>query len=519
MKQTCAIIGSGIGGISSAIRLAKKGYKVTVFEQSSKAGGKISEIRRGGFRFDTGPSLFTLPELVDELFVLCGKNPRDYFNYIPLQESCNYFWEDGTKIKAWCNPTLFAKELYDNTGVDPSKTTSFLEKCRELYELTSEVFMFNSFHRPSNFLKPAYRRSLRYLYKLDAFTTMHQRNKKWFKEPKITQLFDRYATYNGSSPYKTPATLNVIAHLEHNLGAWFPSKGMYEIAESLQKLAEDMGVEFRFNTRVEEIIFQGLPSKIGTPQTHLKQKTKLTPFWKQKKITALHAGGKIHAFDLIVSDVDLVNLYRNLLPTETIPPKQIKQERSSSAIIFYWGINKNYETLGLHNILFSDDYKQEFDHLFNTKTIAKDPTVYIFISSRAVQSDAPKGSENWYVMINAPENTGQDWDSLLLEARENIIRKINTQLQTDIAKHIVTETQADPRSIEKDTASTNGSLYGLSSNGMFAAFNRHPNFRKKFKNLYFVGGSVHPGGGIPLCLASAKIIDQEIQAIATNQSK
>ncbi len=510
MKQTCAVIGSGIGGISSAIRLAKKGYEVTVFEQSPKAGGKISEIRLDAFRFDTGPSLFTLPELVDELFVLCGKNPRDYFNYVPLEASCKYFWPDGTHVTAWSDTHRFANELHEKTGVESSTTLRFLDKCRTLYDLTADVFMFNSFHRPANFLKPAYRRSLVNLHKLDAFTTMHRRNKKWFRHPKIVQLFDRYATYNGSSPYKTPATLNVIAHLEHNLGAWFPAKGMYDIVASLSKLAEEMKVEFRFNSKVEEIIFDDSPYTTSPRPSHNKRHKKWWPFDGGKKVTGLIVDGEILPYDLVVSDVDVAKLYKHLLPGETIPARQLKQERSSSALIFYWGIHNHFDKLGLHNILFADDYKKEFDHLFDTKSITPDPTIYIFISSKAVTTDAPKGAENWYVMINVPENTGQDWDALVKEARTNIIRKINRMFETDIEQHIVTEAMADPRSIEKDTASTNGSLYGLSSNGMFAAFNRHPNFKKKLKNLYFAGGSVHPGGGIPLCLASAKIVDQEI---------
>ncbi len=513
MQQTCAVIGSGIGGISSAIRLANKGYKVTVFEQSSKAGGKISELRKGDFRFDSGPSLFTLPELVDELFVVCGKNPRDYFDYVPLESTCNYFWEDGTCLTAWSNARLFATEVKKKTGVAYSTTLGFLEKCRNLYDLTAQVFMFSSFHRPANFMKPAYRRSMLNLHKLDAFTTMHKRNEKWFRHPKIVQLFDRYATYNGSSPYKTPATLNVIAHLEHNLGAWFPDKGMYDIVASLQKLAEDMNVTFRFNNRVEEILFDDHPNDPNQLPTHNKESGTFWSVCKRKKIAGLRVNGELHAFDMVISDVDVVNLYKNLLPGEPMPSRQVKLERSSSALIFFWGIDKNFNQLGLHNILFADDYKREFDHLFNTRTIGPDPTVYVFISSRSVTTDAPKGSENWYVMINVPENIGQDWDVLVKEARTHIISKLNRMLKTDIEKHIVTETMADPRSIEKDTGSTNGSLYGLSSNGQFAAFNRHPNIKKKYKNLYFVGGSVHPGGGIPLCLASAKIVDQEIQAV------
>lgn len=486
MKQTAIVIGSGIGGISSAIRLANRGYKVTIFEQASKAGGKISEIRVGNYRFDTGPSLFTLPMLVDELYTLCGSDPRDYFDYVSLDASCKYFWEDGTDITAWHDTGAFAAEVEAKTGVVAQQLHGFLKKSRRLYELTSEVFLFNSFHNWRNFLKPAYKRSLLHLHELDAFVSMHHRNKKWFHHPKIVQLFDRYATYNGSSPYKTPATLNIISHLEHNIGAFFPVKGMYSIATSLQKLAEKNGVEFVFNSKVEEVIL------------------------KKNMVAGVRVNGQVHPADIIVSNVDVVPLYQQLMPGEKMPRKQLTLERSSSALIFYWGINRQFSTLKLHNILFSENYRQEFDHLFGSKTIGPDPTVYLFISSKLVDGDAPAGCENWYVMINVPENTGQDWDNMVKEARRNIILKINRVLQTDIESCIVSETMADPRSIEHDTGSFRGALYGLSSNGRFAAFNRHPNFRRKYKNLFFTGGSVHPGGGIPLCIASAKIVDQEV---------
>jgi phytoene desaturase len=487
MKQTAIVIGSGIGGISSAIRLANSGYKVTVFEQASKAGGKISEIRLGHYRFDTGPSLFTLPMLVDELFTLCGKDPREYFHYLPLDASCKYLWEDGTEITAWHDTRAFAAEVETKTGVAAQQVHGFLDKSRRLYELTSEVFLFNSFHNWRNFLKPAYKRSLLHLHELDAFVSMHHRNKKWFRHPKIVQLFDRYATYNGSSPYKTPATLNIISHLEHNIGAFFPVKGMYSIAASLQKLAEAVGVSFIFNSRVEEVIL------------------------KNNKIVGIRVNDLVHAADVVVSNVDIVPFYQLLMPGEKIPRKQLTLERSTSALIFYWGIDRQFPNLNLHNILFSENYRQEFDHLFGSRTIGPDPTVYLFISSKQVDGDAPAACENWYVMINVPENIGQDWDSMVVEARKSIIRKIQRVLQTDIEPHIVAETMADPRSIERDTGSYRGSLYGLSSNGKFAAFNRHPNARRKYKNLFFTGGSVHPGGGIPLCLASAKIVDQEIR--------
>ena len=486
MKQQTAVIGSGIGGIASAIRLAAKGYDVHVFEQAVMPGGKLSERRLDGFRFDTGPSLFTLPGLVTELFALCGKNPEDYFRYRPLDASCKYFWEDGTVINAWNDPKKFAAEVHQKTGEPEERIFRFLEKSKRLYELTSEVFLFNSFHKIKNFASPAYRKALFGLHELNAFTSMHAKNSKWFSNPKIVQLFDRYATYNGSNPYKTPATLNIIPHLEHNIGAFFPEKGMYHIIEALVTLAEEMGVRFHYSTPVDEIITRD-------QQAH-----------------ALRIGGEVRPFSLIVSNVDVVNLYKNLLPQQTVPKKQLSLERSTSALIFYWGIDGSFPELSLHNILFSNDYRKEFNHLFREKNITDDPTVYVFISDREVKGDAPEGKENWYVMINVPENVGQDWDAMIAAAKKHILQKIARVLKTDIEPLVVAESFADPRSIESDTGSYRGSLYGLSSNNRFAAFYRHPNFKKSIKNLFFTGGSVHPGGGIPLCLASAKIIDKEI---------
>ncbi len=486
MKQRTAVIGSGIAGIASAIRMAARGYDVVVFEQGPIAGGKLSERRHNGFRFDTGPSLFTLPEMVTSLFTLCGKNPGDYFSYHLLDSSCKYFWEDGTRLVAWQDPARFSEEVERQTGVPVSRITAFLKKSRRLYDLTSEVFLFNSIHRISNLALPSYRRSLVHLHELDVWTTMHKKNSRWFRDPKIVQLFDRYATYNGSDPYRTPATLNIIPHLEHNTGAFFPEKGMYQIVDALTRLASDMGVQFLFNTPAEEIITKG------------------------KRAVALRAAGTTIPFDLIVSDADVVTLYKKLLPRHPFPKRQLSVERSTSALIFYWGVSGSFPELSLHNILFSNDYKKEFDHLFTHKSIAADPTVYIFISAREVPSDAPGGHENWYVMINAPENNGQDWEAMISMARSGIIDKINRMLGISIDRHIVTESVADPRTIEADTGSYRGSLYGPSSNNKFSAFYRHANFIKSIKNIYFTGGSVHPGGGIPLCLASAMIVDKEI---------
>jgi diapolycopene oxygenase len=200
-----------------------------------------------------------------------------------------------------------------------------------------------------------------------------------------------------------------------------------------------------------------------------------------------------------------VPTYRKLLATQKAPEQTLKQERSSSALIYYWGIKKEFKELGLHNIFFSNDYQKEFEALFTDKTFANDLTVYINISSKECKTDAPEGCENWFVMVNAPSNVGQNWDELKEKGRRLILEKLSSLLGTAIEPLIVCENVLDPILIEQKTSSYGGALYGAASNNRMAAFLRHPNFSRNIKHLYFVGGSVHPGGGIPLALLSAKI--------------
>ncbi|MCT4560275.1 MAG: phytoene desaturase, partial [Crocinitomicaceae bacterium] len=208
--------------------------------------------------------------------------------------------------------------------------------------------------------------------------------------------------------------------------------------------------------------------------------------------------------DVVFCNSDVRPTYKHLLPQLPFPSTIFQQESSSSALIFYWGIKKRFPKLDLHNIFFSDHYKEEFDAIFDQQTILHDPTVYVHISSKMKPDDAPENCENWFVMINVPANSGQDWDELKTFARERIIAKLNRILQTDLESLIDFEEMLDPILIEQRTSSYAGALYGSSSNDRMAAFFRHPNF-SKIRGLYFVGGSVHPGGGIPLCLLSAKI--------------
>jgi phytoene desaturase len=485
VKKT-VIVGAGIGGLATALRLQLNGHHVLVIEQGAQAGGKLNEFTHAGFRFDAGPSLFTLPALIEELLELANEAPSR-FPYIKLDRSCHYFWNDHTHLIAWADRERFAAEIESKLGVSAQPALKHLEKSAFLYEKTAKLFMERSLHRFKSYLSRDVLGALFNVHRLNLLTTMHKANEAALNHPKLVQLFNRYATYNGSDPYRAPGVLHIIPHLEHNIGTFFPKHGMYQITQVIAQLAEEKGVEFHFNTKATSIRVEN------------------------KQCLGVETQQGFFAADEVVSNADVFSTYRFLLPNEKAPERILKRERSSSALIFYWGINREFDQLDLHNIFFSDDYAGEFKLLFEGEHLHPDPTVYINITSKYNKTDAPSGSENWFVMINVPANRGQDWSAWIPKAREIIVKKVSAILKADVARHIVCEEILDPAGIESKTSSHMGSLYGTSSNDAMAAFLRHPNFAQSIKGLYFCGGSVHPGGGIPLCLLSAKIVSELIE--------
>jgi phytoene desaturase len=484
------IIGAGIGGLATAVRLASKGHQVDVFEANAYAGGKLAEfelLTEGGavYRFDAGPSLFTMPMYVEELFEAADVPMKPHFSYEKQAVVCTYFWEDGTRLTAWADMDKLTQEIENQLGVKKEVAEKVFKSAKTKYDNAGSIFLENSLHKARTWLTPKIAKSMVLMPTFDIFKTMNETHeKRTHNNPKLTQFLNRFATYNGSNPYRASGMLSVIPHFEHGIGCFYPKGGMYEITKAVYNLALKKGVKFHFNHTVNEIIVQN------------------------KKVVGLKTeqGKEPQNFDRIVSNMDVYFTYKKLLPQEKHPEKTLNQERSTSGLIFYWGVKKQFTQLHLHNIFFSNDYKNEFDCL-DQGTMCNDPTVYINITSKLTAADAPEGCENWFVLINTPFNNGQqNWDDIVAETRKNVISKISKILKVDFQSLIEVEDVLTPLSIEAKTASFAGSLYGTSSNSMMSAFLRHPNFSADIKNLYFVGGSVHPGGGIPLALLSAKIV-------------
>ncbi len=481
------IIGSGISGLATAVRLAVAGHEVTVYEANNFTGGKLSSFELGRYRFDAGPSLFTMPQFVTSLFELAGENPKDYFKYNRKEIGCKYFWKDGKILNAFGDQNRYLEEVEVKLGVSADILKSYLDRAKLKYDLTAPLFLEQSLHKWRGLLRKETWACIKQLFSFEISQSLHQVNQKQLTEPHLVQLYDRFATYNGSDPFQTPGIMTLVQHLEQHYGTYIPEKGMISISQSITNLAIRCGVKIHLNQTVDEILVSNKQA-IGI---------------RLKDI-------EIHS-DVVISNMDVVPTYRQLMPNCDAPERTLNEARSSSAIIFYWGIKTTFPELELHNIFFSEDSQAEFKAIFKDNTIPVDPTIYVNITSRDVAGDAPDGCENWFVMINTPCDSGQDWESMVDQLKQSVLSHLNETLGVDLINFIEEEYVMTPPIIAQRTGSFKGALYGASSNGKMSAFLRHANFSQNIKNLYFCGGSVHPGGGIPLCLLSAKIVTDLIE--------
>ena len=481
------IIGSGIAGLAASVRLAVAGHQVSIYETNGFVGGKLSSFKIGDYRFDTGPSLFTMPHFITELFELAGEQAEDHFQYTKKNIGCKYFWKDGTILNAYADQAAYLTEVENQLGVPAARLKTYLDRAQLKYKLTAPLFLEQSLHKWRGLLRKETWECIKHLSLFEIGQSLHQVNQKQLEESHLVQLYDRFATYNGSNPFQTPGIMTLVQHLEQHYGTFAPKKGMVSISESIAELAKRCGVSIHLKKTVNEILV------------------------RQNKAIGIQTGTETVDADLVVSNMDVVPTYRHLLPRQKAPERILKEDRSSSAIIFYWGVKSTFPNLELHNIFFSEDYKAEFEAIFKNQTVPLDPTIYVNITSRDVAGDAPKGCENWFVMINTPCDSGQDWESMVDQLREAILEHLQFILKKDLNSLIEEEYVMTPPMIAKRTGSHQGALYGSSSNCTMSAFLRHANFSRHIKNLFFCGGSVHPGGGIPLCLLSAKIVTDLIQ--------
>lgn len=501
-RASVVVVGAGLGGLSAAIRLAAAGYPVTVFEKQDGPGGKAYSERIGAYRFDTGPSLFTMRHVFEDLFAAAGRNLEDYLTLTPLERICSYFWSDGTRVSTWNDADRMAREFEQVIGEPRDHVTRFLDYSRRIHRITAHLFLERSLHEWSTVRTPGFLQSLLQVHKIDVLRTMDRANGSFFRDPRLRQLFNRYATYNGSNPYRTPATLNIIPHVEYGLGAWAVKDGIYSVPQALEKLARELGVTFHYGTAVERILTD---SASISPGGHIMKQ------WlrRRRPVRGVLVNGEVIPAPVVVSNADVSATYRHLLGDEDVAPfrRHKRMEPSSSGVVFYWGVRGTFPELGLHNIFFSSDYRQEFAQIFEHHQCPSDPTIYVNITSlEGAPGDAPPGGQNWFVLVNAPWDSGQDWESEARTVRRAVLDRLSRELKVDVESALEVEARMLPPDIEARTDSAGGSLYGIASNTRTAAFRRHRNRSRHFPGLYFVGGSAHPGGGMPLVVLGGRIV-------------
>ncbi|MDL5056956.1 phytoene desaturase family protein [Geitlerinema calcuttense] len=471
--EKCVIVGGGLAGLAAAIRLAHAGMRVVLMEKNATVGGKAGTFSKDGFTWDTGPSLVTMPEILRDLFESVGRKMEDGLTLKKITPVCRYFWDDGTVIDE-------DKEFFRRPEV-----RRFMNYAEKIYELSGEAFLKHPperFHQA--FLNPRNLRLLHHLPKVMTLKSVDQMVRKYFSDPHLRQLFNRFATYNGSDPYRAPATFNIIPYVEEKFGAWYPEGGIVEIPRALEKLARELGVEIRLDCPVTGINFQGV-KYVADGKTLFEEA------------------------DIILCNADLIHAHDKLLYSQESrreSEKMANKELSCSGYILFLGVNRRYDQLSHHNIFFSKDYAREFRHIFKRFKLPEDMTIYISVTSRTDARFAPPGCDNYFVLINSPTtHMTRDENYFQNLYPKMVIRRLEEMGLDGLEKHIVSQTVFTAYDFAERDNATGGALYGHASNTPLTALLRPPIRSKAQDNLYFVGGTTHPGGGIPLVLLSAKM--------------
>jgi phytoene desaturase len=459
------IIGAGIGGLATAIRLAEAGHDVSVFEINDRVGGKLAGETVDGFHFDIGPSLLTMPQLFDELGV--------EFDRFRLAEPFRYNFADGSSLKInddLASTSAAFESFQRGAGTNWLK---LLEHGRQIWEVSERTFFAGPMSSPGQLLRRMQRPSD--LMNIDPVRVLNGRSKKTFSDSRLQQWLNRYATYSGSSPYKVPATVSCIPYLEQRYGCWHVPGGLAGIAGVVEKRAREVGVSVSCLSPVDRITV----SDDAVDGVRLQS-------------------GQLIRADAVVANVDAGIVYRNLLPLPHHRRRIGRTARSTAGFAMLLNVAGKTQGLRHHNVWFSSNYQREF-HEIQRKGVAADPTIYVCCSSVTSSAEAPPDDENWFVLVNVKAGAQTDWSRY----GRQIIKRLGIE---DRVQHRVDLT---PDFYARKYGSADGAIYGTSSNGRRAAFLRAAN-RGPMKGMYLVGGSAHPGGGLPLVLSSARIVSTMI---------
>ncbi len=486
-KKHALVIGAGIGGIASAIRLAQNGYQVTVVEKCQRAGGRCNIIERGGHRFDTGPTLFLMPELYKQAFAEIGERIEDHVDLICIDPTYQIYFDDDTTLRLTSDLKTMQDQLEDIEAGSFSQYLRYLSEGQSHYEQALPNIVQRPFDHWYQFFTL---KNLILLLRLKALKKHFNHIGKYFRDVRLKVAFTFQNMYMGVNPCEAPAMFSLMQYTELADGVWFPKGGMYSVIEALVKIAHKWGVQFIFDTTVEKINVEG----------------------RRATGIVLEDGRELRA-DTIIANADLPYVYRELLPDDGTARRLDAKKYGCSALVLLWGVDKQYPQLGPHNLFIAEDYRESFDALFDGRTVAAEPSFYIHAPARVDPSMAPTGQDT--LMIAFPighltEDDSQDWPLIKEQCQAFVLKRLERLGITDLEEHIKFEINLTPLYWQNRYNLTKGSAHGLSHDLLQMGYMRPHNRHKRYRNLYFVGASTHPGTGLPTVLVSAKLVSERI---------
>jgi phytoene desaturase len=497
MKKRILIVGAGIGGLAAAVRLAPR-FEVTLLEKNARLGGKLNlwEVAHPArphdrcFRFDTGPSLLTMPFVFMDLFAAAGEDVRDHLTIRRLDPVARYNWQDGAKLELKAGEQALREEIARFSPADARAWDALMQQGRRIWDL-SESFLSNALEQMSAAGAVEGLKMLSVPFRIGMFRRYASAINRRISSARLRDVLYQYATYAGASPFRTPATMAVIPWVEHYFGAWHIDGGMYRLAEALQALAEKRGVEIVTGAEVAQIL-------VDRPAS--------------AAVGVRLSDGTERRGDAVIVNADVVHTYRRLIDPKDRPhypdEKLDAFEPGCSALILMLGVNGTYPQLVHHNKFMPDDYRAELDATFVHHTIPDDPCLYVGAPARTDPSLAPQECEMLLVQASAPSLHGAaiDWNVETPRYRDRIVQRLEQRWGlSDLSRRIVVEKAMSPLDLKNRYNANAGSIYGIASNALRTAFLRPPNRDARIKRLYFAGGAAHPGGGLPLVALSGKI--------------
>lgn len=487
--STVGVIGAGLGGLAAACTLAARGHRVTVLERNAWMGGKAAVHEEGGFRFDMGPTILTMPRVLERVFAEAGRTLADHLDLVRLDPQWRCFYDDGTVLDLMEDREAAKARIAAVSPADAQGYDEFLAVAGRLADVSDRFFFWKSIEDLKDTMNVRANMNLSTLsdvLSLRMHRTVAGQVKRHVKDRRVAQMLEHFIQYVGSSPLASPAVLCGIAQMQVGEGVWYPMGGTRAVPKALQALAEDLGVEFRTGIEVERIETEG-----------------------GRATAAVTATGERMPFDRIVSNMDSVRTYRELVGGAAWEDfrKSRRREPACSGVVLYLGLDRAYEHLAHHNFVFSRDPEEEFRAIYDEGRPAPDPTAYIAAPARTEPGVAPEGGEALYVLVHTPYlRPGQDWRQMLPDYRRAILDKLGrTAGMTDIEDRIRVEHVMTPQDIHDRFRVLDGAIYGLASHGKVLGAFKPGNRSRQVPGLYLAGGSAHPGPGMPMALMSGWI--------------